>query len=107
MIPMTEYPAAQMMKGRRRALRAQDPEGVRQNILAIATDEITRYFHTASSDRRSLRWKMSGATERVVDSIPTQSSPTWCETATRVAEARNASRQETNARPPRGSSRRS
>jgi len=27
------------MKGRRPALRAQDPEGVRRNILAIATDE--------------------------------------------------------------------
>ena len=40
MIPMTEYPAAQMMKGRRRALRAQDPEGVRQNILAIATNDV-------------------------------------------------------------------
>jgi len=39
MIPTSDVPAPQMVKGRRPALRAQDPEGVRQNILAIATDE--------------------------------------------------------------------
>jgi AcrR family transcriptional regulator len=39
MIPTTDVPAPRRLKGRRPAPRAQDPEGVRQNILAIATDE--------------------------------------------------------------------
>jgi AcrR family transcriptional regulator len=39
MSPMTDVPALQIIRGRRPVLRAQDPEGVRRNILAIATDE--------------------------------------------------------------------
>ncbi len=69
---------------------------------AIPTEDSTRYFHTASSDRRSCRWYTSGASASVVVSIPTQTSARWWLIATSVAAARNARRQLTKTRPPRG-----
>ncbi len=77
-------------------------KNIPSNANAIPTDEITKYFHTASSERRSCRWKMSGATARVVASSPTQSSPIWWLRTTSDAADRKASRQLTNRRPPRG-----
>jgi AcrR family transcriptional regulator len=48
MIPTSDVSAPQMVKGRRPALRAQDPEGVRQNILAIATDEFANKGYSSA-----------------------------------------------------------
>jgi hypothetical protein len=52
-------------------------------------------------DRRSWRWKMSGATASVVASMPTQSRARCWLSATIVAAPRNASKPVTKTRPPR------
>ena len=75
---------------------------VPSSASAMPTDDSMRYFHTASSERRSCRWKISGATARVVPSSPIHNRAKWWLTATSDAAARKASRQLTNARPPRG-----
>ena len=59
----------------------------------MPTEQISRYFHIASSER-SERWKqISGALTSVVASTATQSSPKLREVMTSVMVARNASMQ--------------
>ena len=50
---------------------------VPSSASAMPTEESTRYFQTASSERRSCRWNTSGASARVVASMPTQTSARW------------------------------
>ena len=61
---------------------------VPMNANATATEQISRYFHIASSDSRETCSEIRKAVSSVVASMPTHISPTLFETSSSVMVAR-------------------